>query len=137
MADIKKLLSAEDIKAINATGATSWVPKNPRDLILPFSQDVGKDVDPLSIEVRREKAKKVVDGYADVIARCRQLEDEISQRCKDVSVTLTPAKHLNVIQAIGRVFGGGEQSNITFEMYKACVHALAAIGNKLPQPGEK
>lgn len=138
MADIKKLLSTEDIEAINATGATNWIPKDPRDLLTPLATFYpDNEVDRTSVEYRREKAKEVVDGYADIIDRCRVLEDSISEKCKDVSVTLIPSKHLAVIQALGRVFGKGEQTVITFEMYKACVHALAAIGTDLPKPGGK
>ena len=41
------------------------------------------------------------------------------------------------MQALARVFGQGEQTTITFGMYKACVQALAAIGNDIPKPGGK
>jgi hypothetical protein len=130
MSDLSKLLNPDDQEVLDATGGTSWVPKNPREVLLPYaSEETPKELQ--DIDRRREKAKKVMDEYGKIIDECKRLEARIEQRCKNVKVKLNPAQHLRVMQAMGRAFGQGLQTEITFEQYKVCIKELAKINNEV------
>lgn len=133
--DIKKLLNPEDQELLQETAGVSWVPKNPRELLLPYMSDTQNEEEE-GIDKNRQKAKEVVDGYTKIIEDCKRLEGEIEQRCKNVKVTLNRGQHLPVIEAVARVFGLGEVEEVTFEMYKICVKELAKIANNtgVPKP---
>jgi hypothetical protein len=131
--DIKKLLNPSDQQFLDETTGVSWVPKNPRELILPYMSDVPEE-EKKDVDKRREKAKEVVDGYTKIVEDCKRLEGEIEQRCKHVKVPLSRGKHLPVIEAVARVFGLGEVEEITFEMYKVCIRELAKIANNTGAP---
>lgn len=132
---LDQLLDPSEISAINAEPGISWVPKNPQEVLLPYIEQQKAELG--STEDRRERAKKVMEGYTKIINKCKSLESEIEQRCKNVSVPLTRSRHLNIIEAISRVFGIDEEqiTSITFEMYKVCIQKLAAISNAgVPKP---
>jgi len=126
---LNQLLNPSEIGAINAEPGISWVPKDPQEVLLPYIEEQKAELG--STEDRRERAKKVIEGYTKIINKCKNLEAEIEQRCKNVSVPLTRSQHLNIIEAVSRVFGIDEDqiTSITFEMYKICVQKLAAISN--------
>jgi hypothetical protein len=125
MVDIKRLLRPDDKQIINATGATSWVPPNPRDILLPYMEEP-EDLN--SVDSRRQKAQEVYEGYGTLIENCKELEDEIANRCKDATVDLDEEKHFATIEAIERVFGV-HTTKITFQMYQTCIAEIAKIGN--------
>jgi hypothetical protein len=125
--DLNRLLKPDDLETLYGGKPTSWVPKNPSDLLLPYISEKQEE-DGSSIESRRNKAIKVIEGYETLATNCKKLEEQIEQRCKDATVSLNPAKHLNVIEAIGRLFGI-ETTEITFEMYKQCINKLAEMNN--------
>lgn len=136
MPSLKKMLNPEDMSAIDATGATNWVPDDPAEVILPYAKQVAQefDQDKDQREERLERAKQIVDSYGNIIRQCRELEAEIESRCKAVKVPLNKDTNLRVIEAMGRVFGI-ETAEITFEQYKACLKALADINNAaVPDP---
>ena len=132
MTDLKKILNPDDVETINATGGTSWVPKEPRKVLLPYKAETTVE-EVLDVDKRRQKAKDVVDGYNQLGEECRRLEAEIEERCKDVKITLNRSKHLRVMEAMGRVFGQGLKTEITFEEYKICIQELARLNNQLPE----
>jgi len=135
--DLQKLLTPRDRSILDAQAGTSWVPKEPRELLLPYVDSTDKIIDRTSTEGRLQKAKEVYDNYGKIIEECRELEDEIEYQCNTVSITLDPSNNLQVIEAVRRVFGtDGRQ--ITFDMYKKCIKALADSNNKkIPRPRKK
>jgi len=134
MKDIKKLLDPNDATLLNETAGVSWVPADPREVLLPYMSDTPNREEKSDIDTRREKAKEVVDGYTKVIEECKRTEAQIEERCKNVTVPLNRAQHLTVMQALARIFGLGEIEEITFEMYKVCVRELAKISNDTGAP---
>ena len=131
---LKKMLSPRDRSILDAEVGTSWIPKDPIELITPYIAEVQKDIDRTSAESRLEKAQEAFNGYGKIIERCKEIEDEIVQQCKNVKVTLKPSNNLSVIAAIKRVFGT-DGTTITFEMYKKCIEALARLNNEnIPRP---
>lgn len=134
---LQDLLKPRDRDILDAQAGTSWIPPDPKELILPYMEE-DEDVDRTSVEFRRKKAKEVYDGYGQIIKECEELAAEIEAQSKDVKVTLDPTRHLSIIKAIKRVFPGSDGTTITFEMYKKCVQALAKTSNdNIPQPGAK
>lgn len=137
MADLSKLLTPDDKQIIDATGANNWVPPDPREILVPYLPDKESKETKQGIEGRREKAKQVLDGYADVIAKCKRLEAEIEERCKNVVVDITDPSYYPIRKAMARVFGPGEHKQITFQQYKRCVQELAKTNSNLPKPEDK
>lgn len=134
MTDPNKLLSQNDLSLLQGPREVSWIPKNPRELLLPYiSQD--NAIEKTDLDKRKEKAVDVYNKYSNLINQCKIVEDEIKERCKNVYVTLKPSKHLNVIEALGRIFGIDSET-ITFEMYKICIERLDQT-NTIPEPGDK
>lgn len=133
MTDLKKMLNPDDRDIINATGGTNWVPKEPRKVLLPYKVETSVE-EVLDVDKRRKKSKDVVDGYNVLGNECRRLEAKIEQQCKDVKITLNRAEHLRVMEAMGRVFGQGLLTEVTFEHYKLCVKEFAKLNNQLPEP---
>lgn len=132
--DLTAMLRPKDRRILDEDASVSWVPKEPRELLLPYVDETEEEVDRNSIEFRRAKAKEVYDGYGKVIEQCKEIEDEIETQCKNVKVALNPSRHLRVMEAIRRVFGT-DGTEITFEMYQACVKALGDIsGQNIPDP---
>lgn len=134
MSDLKKLLNPNDASFLMESAEISWIPKKPREILKPFMADVPNQEEKSDIETRREKAKRVMEGYTKVIDRCKELEAEIEERCKDVKVPLNRGKHLRVMEALARIFGLGEVEEITFDMYKICIRELAKIANDTGAP---
>lgn len=134
MPDLKKLLNPNDVELLTESAGVSWIPKEPREVLLPYMSDTPNEEEKSDIETRRDKAKQVIDGYTKVIENCKKMEAEIEERCKDVKIPLNRTQHLRVIEAIGRIFGIGEQEEITFEMYKICIRELAKIANDTGAP---
>lgn len=132
--DLKRLLNPDDVSLLQENAGVSWVPKEPREVLLPYMSATPNTEEKSNIEIRREKAKEVVDGYTNIIEQCKKTEAEIEERCKDVTVPLNRGQHLRVIEALGRIFGLGQLEEITFEMYKICMRELAAIGNDTGAP---
>jgi len=134
MPDLSAMLNPRDRRIIDDSPATNWIPKDPRDLLLPFINEDTTPTDRASVEFRRKKAKEVYDGYGEIIQRCTQMEEEIEAQCKNVVVTLIPSKHLRIMEAIKRVFGT-DGTKMTFAMYKAAVRAFSEISKKnIPDP---
>jgi hypothetical protein len=136
--NLKRMLSPRDRDILDAQAGTNWVPKEPRELILTYVEKEEEVEDRDSIDFRRKKAKEVYDGYGKIIEDCKELEAEIEEQCKDVKITLNPATHLRVIEAVQRIFPGSDGKVVTFEMYKKCIKALSASSNNnLPLPTDK
>lgn len=135
---LKTMLNPRDRGILSAEAGTNWVPEEPRELLLPYVEpDEEKEVDRTSIEFRRKKAKEVFDGYGKIAKESEALEKDIESQCKNVRVPMNPSLHLRVIESIKRVFPGHNGSEITFEMYKKCVQALAESSSKnIPNPFE-
>jgi hypothetical protein len=127
MSDMPKLVSMlrpQDRKIIDDVAEVNWVPKDPKELLLPYVDYSDKsNLDRSSLEFRRQKAKEVYDGYGKIIEECKEMEAEIESQCKNVIVTLNPATHLRIMESVRRVFGT-DGAQITFEMYKQCVQKL-------------
>jgi hypothetical protein len=133
MSDLKTLLNPDDKDILNAAGAVTWVPKKPREVLLPYVKESSEEtVERNSIEDRRRKSQEVIDGYSNIINECLRLEAEITERCKDVSVTLDKKTDLRVMEAMVRIFGQGEV--ITFQHYQKCIEALADLNNSAATP---
>lgn len=134
---LKEILNPRDRAILDAQTGSSWVPREPADVILPYIEEEDDTVDLTTVEGKRKKAKEVYDGYGKVIDTCQTMKTEIEERCKDVVIDLNPVEHLHIISAVKRVFGtDGRQ--ITFEMYKKCIENLSRISNdNIPTPGEK
>lgn len=137
MTDLKRMLNPGDAASIYDTNAVNWVPKEPRELLLPFlpsEEELGEKSD---LENRRELANKVMSEYQKIVDRCRVLEATLEQRCKAVKISLNKSNTSAVKAAMARVFGIIEPGEITFEHYKACIQALADLNNSsVPKPGE-
>lgn len=134
---LQDLLKPRDRDMLDAQAGTSWIPPDPRELILPYIEE-DEEVDRTSVEFRRKKAKEVYDGYGKIIEDCKEIASEIEAQSKAVKITLDPARHLSIIKAVKRVFPGSDGKTITFDMYKKCVQALAKTSNdNIPQPGAK
>ena len=134
MSDLKKLLNPDDRSMLDESAEISWVPKEPRVVLLPYMSQGPELEEKSDIDTRREKAKEVVDGYTKIIEESKRMEAEIEERCKDVKVPLNKAQHLRVIEALGRIFGLGQLEEITFDMYKICIRELAKIANDTGAP---
>lgn len=131
---LKEALGVGDRRILDASDTTNWIPDEPQELILPYIEQAPEDQDRTSAEARREKAQEVYDKYGAVIETCQRLEDEITERCKEVRIPLNPQEHANTIAALKRTFGISDATEITFDMYKLVVHAIAAMSNQsLPQ----
>ena len=130
-------LSPKDRQMLRAKAGANWIPPKPADTLLPYIEKNPVDTERDSVEARRAKAKKVYDDYGQIMEDCKKLQDDLSKKCKDVKVTLNPADHLNVINALRRVFGFTNISEITFDMYKTIIKALADLENAgIPKPGD-
>lgn len=137
MTDLSKLLSPDDKQILDATGVNNWVPPDPKEILVPFISEKDEPEVKQGVEGRREKAKEVLDGYANVIQECKRLEAEIEERCKDVVVDITTPNLHPVRKAMARVFGSGDHRQITFQQYKKCIQELAKISSNLPKPEDK
>jgi hypothetical protein len=136
MSDLKKLLNPNDAEILSETAGISWVPKNPREILLPYLPNGTKTEEETDLDTRRKKSKEVLDKYTKTVEECKRLEAEIEERCKDVKIPLDKRKHLRVIESVGRIFGLGEVEEITFEMYKMCIRELAKIANDTGAPDD-
>lgn len=136
MRNLKSLLSPNDSEALNASKDISWVPKKPREVLLPYVPN-STDIEESEIDQQRKKAKQVLDEYENIITECKKLEAQIEERCKSVTAPLSKKNNLRVMEAMARVFGQGQQETISFDQYKNCIKALAALNNQLPKPEDK
>jgi len=133
MLDLKKTLSPQDVNSLGAQAGVTWVPKDPREMLLPYMSDVPNDGEQTEDKIRA-KAKEVIDGYNTIIKDCERLEATIAERSKDVKVPLTREKDLRVIEALARIFGLGEVEEITFQMYQVCIRELSLLTNNTGAP---
>jgi hypothetical protein len=124
----QKKFSPIDRDTLERTSGVGWVPREPSDLLLPYMEKEGEE-ETTGVETRREKAKEIVAKYEEIQEKCKRIEDEISNRCKDVKVVLDKKDNLRAIEACERLFGRQGIKEITFEMYKAAVQAMTARAN--------
>ena len=136
MRNLKQLLSPDDRDIINSNTEVSWVPKKPREVLLPYIPE-STDVEESELDQRLKIAQEVLSGYQDIITECKELESTIENRCKNISVSLNKQQNLYAMQAMARIFGQGLQEIITFDHYKACIKALADLNNQIPKPEDK
>lgn len=124
-----KYFSDEDRRLIEATSKSTWTPPNPINLILPYmpEDDIEGEGD---LEKRLRKSREVLEGYQRLEARCKEIREDLSERCKNVSITVDPEKDRRVLEAARRIFRR-DVKEITFEMYKELVHRYAEMGNKV------
>ena len=133
--DLTTMLRPKDRQILDQEGPVSWIPKEPRELLLPYV-DENPPPERNSIDYRRQKAKEVYDGYGKIIEECKEIEDEITKQCKNVKIALDPHRNLRVMEAVKRVFGT-DGTEITFEMYQTCIKALGAVsGQNIPNPAD-
>jgi hypothetical protein len=131
---IKDILNPKDIETLDATLNNNWVPREPRELLLPYisEEEIIKD----DIEIRREKAKEVYKGYEDLEKKCKSLRSEIEEQSKGVEISLKASSQLNVMQAVSRTFGTNGEV-ITFSMYKKAIEELNRLAsNAIPKIGK-
>lgn len=130
-----KKLSELDRSLLESDSSIKWIPPNPEELLLPYvDQTQLTDEEKTDLEKRRAKGKEVYEQYSNIISECKELENQISDRCKKVSVEIKDRNQLNVLEALGRVFGFGV-NKITFDMYKQCIQELEKINqNNVPSP---
>lgn len=134
MADINELLGVKDRNILDAKVGQSWVPKEPRELLLPYI-DESSSIEEKDIDTRRRKAKEVYDGYIELSNKCKELKEVIEETCKNVTITLNPSSENRVIDAVKRTFGT-DGTQITFEMYKLAIEKLSDLNNKtISKPG--
>lgn len=117
----------EDLESLDATSSVKWVPKEPRELLLPYLPKE-EELEESDIDKRRRKSKEVYDGYTELENQCSTLKQEIENQCKNAKVKVNPAVQLNVTTAIQRTFGTNGKE-ITFEMYKKALEKLHEISN--------
>lgn len=129
MEDKTRYFSDYDRKLLEATSKSTWTPPDPIGLILPYidTTEIEGETD---LEKRHRKSKEVLKGYQRLEAKCKELREEITERCKDVSIPVDPKKDRRVLEAARRIFKR-DVREITFEMYKQLVHSMAEIGNKV------
>lgn len=138
MRNIKDILNPNDQDFLNSSRESSWIPKEPKEVLLPYqTAEENFKEEENDIDQRRGKAIKIYNGYSKLIKECEVLEQNIEDQCKTVSVSLDPSNGQRVKEAMARVFGQGLPNSISFDQYKACIKALAAINNNLPNPGDK
>lgn len=124
----------QDRALLELTSKTDWVPPDPADLIAPYMEKMTEE-EKKDSDSRLYKARQVMDGYGKIIERCAELKADIEEKCKDVKVTLDPSQNKDVLDAARRFFRRDVQE-ITFEMYKTVVHAIANSANEnTPGPG--
>ena len=136
MRDLKEILSPRDRSILDAQTGTSWVPRDPREVLLPY---IVKDpaTEDNDVDSRQKKAKEIYDGYGKLIQTCEELKKDIAKRCKNVVATLNPQQHLNIMDAVKRIFGT-DGTQITFQMYQKCVQEMAKqADDSIPKPGEQ
>ena len=124
MRDVKEVLNPRDTNMLNAKGNSSWVPKNPRELLLPYVEEIQEE-DRTNVESRRKKAKEIYDGYGTLINECKEIRETIAAYCKDVKVKIA-ANNLPLADAVKRVFGT-DGTEITFEMYNTAIYYINKI----------
>jgi len=124
-----RLLTDKDRRLLAATSKSTWAPPDPIDLIVPFSRkdEVEEETD---LEKRRRKSREVLEGYQRLEARCKEAREELSKKCKNVSVEIDPEVNRDILVAARRIFKR-DVREITFEMYKQLVHTMAEVGNDL------
>jgi hypothetical protein len=129
---IKEVLSPRDKGILDAVTSTSWVPKEPVEILKPYMEKGSEEEKPL--DTKLERAKKVYDGYGDILEKTKEIKAKIEDRCKNVVVTLNPAEHYDVIQVVKRVFGG-DGTKVTFQMYQRVLEELSLkTNNNIPTP---
>lgn len=136
MSDLKSILNPRDVKVLDAATNENWVPKEPRELLLPYMEkepiQANKDID-----TRRKKAKEVYDGYVKLGEDCRKLGEEIAETCKEVVITLNPSNQKSAMDAVKRLFGT-DGTVITFQMYQIAIKKLSELSNNaVPKLGDK
>ena len=129
MVDIKnkQALDFDDLSALDAVSSVKWIPREPRELILPYTS-TEEETEETEIDKKRRIAKEVYDGYTELSKKCAVLKQEIEDTCKTVEVTLDLSTQLNVSDAVKRVFGTNGQK-ITFTMYKKAIEKLNELSN--------
>jgi len=135
--DLTTILNPRDRRVLDEGAGINWVPQEPRELLLPYMSTEVEEPERDSLEARRQKAQEVYDGYGKIIANCLEMEDEIETQSQAVTVVLDPATSLSVMEAVRRTFGT-DGTQITFQMYKACIAALGEIsGQNITTPGKR
>lgn len=129
MDDKTRYFSEQDRKLLEATSKSTWTPPEPRNLILPFMPEDEK-TEETDLERRYRKSVEVLEGYQRLEAKCKEIREEITERCKDISITIDPKKDKRILEAARRLFKRNVKE-ITFAMYKELVHSMANMGNKM------
>ena len=129
MQDKTRYFSENDRKLMEATSKSTWTPPDPIKLILPYMPEEENKDEPDLVK-RLRKSREVLDGYQRLEAKCKELREEITERCKDVSISIDPKKDRRILECARRLFKS-DVREITFEMYKEVVHAMAEAGNNI------
>jgi len=128
-----------DRNMLEMNPGVTWVPPKPADLLLPYMEKDPK-TENIGVQSRLERAQEILRQYEDIAKKCQQMEDEICERCKKVSVTIDPG-NISEVTALTRVFGEpgsvNQVTTITFDMYKMAVQALSDMDTALTPLPEK
>lgn len=129
MDDKTRYFSDNDRRLLEATSKSTWTPPDPAKLIeqyLPGSEEETES----DLEKRLRKSREVLEGYQRLEAKCKEIREQLDERCKNVSVSIDPKKDIRVLEAARRIFKR-DVREITFEMYKEIVHRMAETGNQV------
>lgn len=129
MRDKTRYFSEKDRQLLEATSKSTWTPEDPRSLLLPYMQEE-EPTEETDLEKRLRKSQEVLGGYQRLEAKCKETLSEITERCKKVSIPIDQKKDRAVLDAARRIFKR-DVEEITFEMYKQLVHAIAEDGNNV------
>ena len=129
MEDKTRYFSERDRQLLAATSKSTWTPPDPINLIVPFMKEDEVEGEP-DLAKRLRKSREVLEGYQRLEAKCKELREELDERCKNVSVPVDPKKDRRILEAARRLFGR-DVREITFEMYKNLVHRMAEMGNQV------
>lgn len=140
MSSKQNKFSPQDRALLDRQAGVNWIPPDPQEVILPYIEKETPE-GKTSLDQRREKAVEVMESYDRLIEESKRLEEEISNRCKKVKVTFELNQSRSVVAAATRIFGTREDlennryiTEITFDMYKAAVQALAGLPDTIPEP---
>lgn len=126
--DSKGEFPEQDRLMLELNSKSEWVPPDPAKLISPYIEKEipGQESD---LEKRLRKTKEVIDGYGKIIEQCRTIRAQLDARCSTVKITIDPIKNKSVLDAARRFFKR-DVKEITYDMYKEVVHAMAAATNE-------
>jgi hypothetical protein len=131
--DSKGQFPKQDRMMLELNSKSDWIPPDPAALVLPYIEKDSPEEES-DIDKRLKKTQQVIDGYSKIVEQCKTIREEINQKCAGVKVTINSTNE-EVLLAASRFFKR-KVTEITFDMYKEAVHAMAAeTNNNVPNIG--